>query len=243
MHEMVSVDDLLVGEVCHIKAASEGGPRYDRRQTDTQRHSGSNLLLLCHAHHVTVDAQTAKYPAKSLARMKVRHENSTTRFRVSEAVVRGVANTLDEYWRDIERHNGAIQNQGIPIVRVRRVRSALGALRVVTEIAKRLRGSVWQIDHDASSLPTAISAFLREIGYDAGPFDAVPYYRNPFCHWNIDTLMYGFPNLFLDLEMAIKQVELLILERECDGSKSRERRLRRAQAAFAKLAKTAMYVE
>jgi hypothetical protein len=43
--------------------------------------------------------------------------------------------------------------------------------------------------------------------------------------------------------MAVKQAEILILELGCDGSRSREKRLRRVQSEFAKLAATAVCVE
>jgi hypothetical protein len=128
--------------------------------------------------------------------MKSRHERSATRFRVPEAVVRGFASAVDECWRDIERHNRAKLDEGIPIVTVRRSKTALGALRTIGEIAQLIRNSVGQIDREAGVLPTAISAFLREIGYDSGSFDAIPYYKNRFCRWNIHILMYGIPNLF-----------------------------------------------
>jgi hypothetical protein len=37
----------LCGAPVHINAVSPGGPRYDPRQTDEQRESVENLLLLC----------------------------------------------------------------------------------------------------------------------------------------------------------------------------------------------------
>ena len=35
----------VIGEVCHIRSASSGGPRYDASQTDAQRHAFENLIL------------------------------------------------------------------------------------------------------------------------------------------------------------------------------------------------------
>ncbi len=38
-----------------------GGPRYDPNQTDDERHSFENLILLCSFHHDVVDNQAEMY--------------------------------------------------------------------------------------------------------------------------------------------------------------------------------------
>jgi hypothetical protein len=35
----------VTGEICHIHAQSEGGPRYCKKQTDAERHGVGNLVL------------------------------------------------------------------------------------------------------------------------------------------------------------------------------------------------------
>jgi hypothetical protein len=42
-------------EIAHIRGAKETGPRHDDRMTDAERKAFSNLVLLCHGHHVRVD--------------------------------------------------------------------------------------------------------------------------------------------------------------------------------------------
>lgn len=58
------------GEICHIRAQSPGGPRYDPAQTDNARHSYENLILLCRRHHKVVDAQPDIYATDVLEEMK-----------------------------------------------------------------------------------------------------------------------------------------------------------------------------
>jgi hypothetical protein len=55
--------DTVVGQVCHIKAANPGGSRYDAQQTNAERHSFENLILMCGTHHTVIDA--AKKPTPS----------------------------------------------------------------------------------------------------------------------------------------------------------------------------------
>jgi hypothetical protein len=60
----------ITGEICHIRAQSEGGPRFDRAQTDDERQGFDNLILLCRRHHKIVDAEPEVYSAEVLEEVK-----------------------------------------------------------------------------------------------------------------------------------------------------------------------------
>jgi len=64
----------LTGKICHIKAMSQGGPRYDSTQTDKERNSFQNLILLCSVHHDIIDDQPEKFSVEVLQDMKETHE-------------------------------------------------------------------------------------------------------------------------------------------------------------------------
>jgi hypothetical protein len=64
----------VLGEICHIKARSPDGPRYDHAQTDKERHEFENLLLLCPAHHKIVDENPDEYTVEELRKIKREHE-------------------------------------------------------------------------------------------------------------------------------------------------------------------------
>src|SRR6185437_11629315 len=68
----------LVGNVCHIKAAKPGGPRYDPKQTNEERHGYENLLLMCSIHNKVVDSDEATYTVERLKQMKADHEAAST---------------------------------------------------------------------------------------------------------------------------------------------------------------------
>jgi len=63
----------VVGEICHIKAKSSGGPRYDATLSESDRDAYENLLLLCPSHHTLVDSAAAAYTVHTLVEMKQRH--------------------------------------------------------------------------------------------------------------------------------------------------------------------------
>jgi tetratricopeptide (TPR) repeat protein len=70
-----SVSGTVLGEICHIKARSPDGPRYDPAQTERARHAFENLLLLCPAHHKVVDGDPDKYTVEKLKQIKEQHES------------------------------------------------------------------------------------------------------------------------------------------------------------------------
>jgi len=62
------------GELCHICAASVGGPRYNPGQSGVERHAFENLILLCRHHHAVVDGDTQTYTVDALQKIKDIHE-------------------------------------------------------------------------------------------------------------------------------------------------------------------------
>lgn len=62
------------GELCHIRAASVGGPRYDAGQSEEQRHGFGNIILLCRHHHAVVDGDTRTYTVDALQKIKDIHD-------------------------------------------------------------------------------------------------------------------------------------------------------------------------
>ena len=64
----------LIGEICHIEAANQEGERFNKTQSDQERASFENLILLCANHHkVTNDVSI--YTVATLKAMKLNHES------------------------------------------------------------------------------------------------------------------------------------------------------------------------
>ena len=70
--------ETVIGKICHIKARSPKGRRYDPHQTDEERHGFANLILLCGVHHDIVDdpSRSEEFTVKALALMKENHERN-----------------------------------------------------------------------------------------------------------------------------------------------------------------------
>jgi hypothetical protein len=86
----------VTGEICHIKSAKPGGPRYDDMQSENDRHSASNLVLLCARHHKIIDSEVAIYTVPVVVGMKRDHEGGGIT-EITASVSRGAQALLDNY--------------------------------------------------------------------------------------------------------------------------------------------------
>jgi hypothetical protein len=74
LDETETDDEALIGEMCHMVAESEDGPRGESPLTREQRDFYANLILLCRNHHGEIDKQPEAYPVGRLQEMKRAHE-------------------------------------------------------------------------------------------------------------------------------------------------------------------------
>jgi hypothetical protein len=65
---------VVVGQICHIYAAADNGPRGKPGLTDEDRNALDNLILLCGHHHPLVDKQWETFTAETLKGWKKAHE-------------------------------------------------------------------------------------------------------------------------------------------------------------------------
>lgn len=95
----------IVGEICHIEAAEKGGERYNPNQTDEERRSFENLILLCANHHKETNnvnafsPETLKEMKSSHERKNIHHPQSVTEEQIGKA--------LEKY---MEQHNVNSEN-------------------------------------------------------------------------------------------------------------------------------------
>lgn len=95
----------VVGEICHIKAASPRGPRYDPQQTAEERHNYDNLIVLCANHHTIIDDDPEAYTVERLIKMKVDHEGRSATL-PEEEVSLGTRLFVDQVVRSANQSGG-----------------------------------------------------------------------------------------------------------------------------------------
>ena len=65
----------VIGEVCHIKSRSVGGPRHDATQSDEERNAYENVIAMCSIHHTVIDDDAESYTVERLQKIKSDHES------------------------------------------------------------------------------------------------------------------------------------------------------------------------
>lgn len=76
---IMNSEGIFVGQICHIEAAAEGGERFNEHQSNEQRRSFENLMLLCYEHH-TVTNDVDAYPTERMNEIKAAHEKKVFEF-------------------------------------------------------------------------------------------------------------------------------------------------------------------
>ena len=88
------VSGKVTGRICHIKAHSPKGPRYDPTQTESERSGFQNLILMCPIHHDVIDTDVGTYSVDRLKLMKMNHESSNAAHKTAMDVSDEIANGL-----------------------------------------------------------------------------------------------------------------------------------------------------
>lgn len=118
VHPLVNEDGLFIAEVCHIKAAEPGGPRYDPAQSDEDRRALANLIVLCHRHHVETDVVEV-YSVGRLEDIKHQHESLrvVVQYHIDESVLHKIALEMDSYWTRLEeaKEQHVVPDLAIPL--------------------------------------------------------------------------------------------------------------------------------
>jgi hypothetical protein len=90
-NHLIDPSGALLGRVCHIRADSPGGKRYDPNQTEAERQGFTNLIVLCANHHIVIDDDDITYTVAVLEDMKQRHEQMVTKpFVISDDTARRI---------------------------------------------------------------------------------------------------------------------------------------------------------
>jgi len=102
-------DKETLGEMAHIVAKSNDGPRCDSPFEPTERDKYKNLILLCPTHHAEIDKNYSDWPVERLRRIKTGHEAwvseqlSTGSIRVAEIDNTEFINTRMGNWYELNR--------------------------------------------------------------------------------------------------------------------------------------------
>ncbi len=137
---IVETTGTVTGIICHISARSKGGPRFDGAQSDEQRHSHENLILLCARHSKLIDSEPKTYTVELLREMKTMHERNR-QFELSAKEAQLATKLLDDYRAIFINTSGNVEVHGAENVVIRpttkRVKIQAPAGSLASDLSKR----------------------------------------------------------------------------------------------------------
>lgn len=213
-HPLVDDDNDFVAQICHIEAASPGGQRFNPKMSDELRRDPSNLLILCHRHHVKTDDETI-YTVEVLKKMKAEHEAkwSERDFQTPDEVVERIVEQELTYIRDLEVTNAQWRSSFDLAMEFKFDCGPLECLEEISVGFEWFRNLLSELTEFAYRLPETVKQMLVGLGYDPEKFDSMPYIESPIhrVHW--EALNLGVPNFSGRIEFNIRMLEVMLLFR------------------------------
>jgi len=176
-----------LGEMAHIKGENKGSNRYDETQTNEERNSYENLILLCPNHHTLIDKpeNECMYSVDVLKEMKIAHENNVLarleakEFRSVEKVKGRIAIYLAEN-RQVWLKYGPMSELALKNPHSEEIFAIWTSERLSTIVPNnRLMESLLKVNRDLfdrKDQPT-ISEFLLHVkSYEKWVEDEIPYH-------------------------------------------------------------------
>lgn len=181
----MALNETLTGEVCHIKGARPRSARYDQGQTEIERHSYANLVLMCPTHHTVIDDDEEAYTVERLCKIKAAHEAQSAAISdaeaaaVAEQFIKSVTNVAQSGGLSAHTVNAStITVQSAPstnhLTRERQIQAVEHLWQVVGNLSSEFSSAIFV---DTILTPEEIDAYFRE-GKHAQVMDCVSEYAD-----------------------------------------------------------------
>ncbi len=244
---LVNERNLFVGQVCHIEAAEPGGERFNPSQSDEDRRSYENLLLLCYPHHVETN-DVATYTVERMRQIKADHEGTFGQnpFKIDESLLHKVGQEMAAYWQKVEelhRDHHVFSDLAIPIDTKATFTALAAHANVLLSDLRQIQEWLIQNDEEAGRI-------ISQLMSDKGPLSEederrMERYRHTGAGgWEMLNL--GMTNTITKLGVALVQMEVKYLEEfvKLNPTDRRARqRLDEAKKELTELAQHAGYVD
>ena len=241
---MMNLKNKFVGQVCHIEAAMPGGERFNENQTDEDRRSYENLLLLCYQHHIETD-DVEEFTVQRMTEMKLSHEAlfEKSDFKINESELHKLISDMQVYWEKIERVNGIEHTMEELAFKINVkgnfseiFQNARQSVTYISELLERLCVSDLKLMED-------FKEFIQIRGIDPSIFDDVPYYENPFDNRNWENHNLSAPNNIIRINLDLLLIEVKFLEeylKTNSGDRMARNRLETAKAELEDMAQNSI---
>ncbi|MDN3683128.1 hypothetical protein QWZ04_22735 [Vibrio tapetis subsp. quintayensis] len=212
-HPMVNLKQKFVGQICHIEAAMPQGERYSSEQSDEERRSYDNLVLLCYQHHIETD-DTNEYTIEKLKQIKLCHESNFLKsdFKINESELYKLTAEMEQYWSHVERLNStehAMEELAFGITTQNDYKllfsNVINSVDRIEELLERLQASNESLDSD-------FYTFIEKHDVNSTAFKEIPYSVSPFCLRSWEDFALSKPNNLMQIRIDLLAIEVSYLE-------------------------------
>jgi len=199
-HPLFDDNGLFIAQLCHIKAANKGGPRYDSSQSEEERNSSANLVFMCYRHHKEIDS--GMYSSERLIEMKQKHEARFTEGgrEASNEMIRQVLHETQYFWERQSKKTFDFDHLKFDLINEleNHIQTVESYCNLCAESDDKLLSDLRQL--------------LKELGAEASLIDGIPYYENPFISRNWEMHNIGRPNFFSHISLCLNQLKVKITD-------------------------------
>ncbi|WP_337912421.1 hypothetical protein [Vibrio cholerae] len=212
-HLMINSKQQFVGQICHIEAAMPQGERFNADQSDEERRSYDNLLLLCYQHHIETD-DVDEFTVEKLKRIKQSHESQFLKsdFKIDESALFRLIFEMEQYWEKIERLNTVEHSMQDLAFRVSTQNHYSPLFDAARDSINRLEELLNRLEVSNGKLEQDFYDFIAAYDVEASLFKEVPYYLNPFQLRSWEDFTLSKPNNLMQIRIDLLSIEVSYLE-------------------------------
>lgn len=207
---IVNEEYKIIAQLCHIEAASQNGPRYNKEQNDEERNGYDNLMFMCYKHHhETHDIDI--YPVSKLKQIKQEHEEKYkyNPYQFDFSLIYKANNEFKEYCSKIEKLDKASKIPDDMKMSINMNLSFYDLMKEIKEAIEYIEDDSNIIIGQVDTLNDRIIKHLETLGYNTSNWKKQPYYDNPFENPDWEMLHLGMPNLINIIRYRLIQIEIL----------------------------------
>lgn len=243
--EMVDEDNYIMGEIAHIESYNKNGPRHNPRQTEEERNSYENLILLCPNHHKLIDKKFAEYSVEYLKKIKNEHEekfkNTIVQFDYEK--IFKINKELNVYFEKIEKANNKNDSELKMKVNINNDFEDL-SLQVNKSVVY-IENALKRISKYLENLNDNIIKKLKYLNYNPKEWNKIPYDENEFYNPFWESINIGCDNHFKILKTDLIHMEILYYTEylKLNADKKIAYRLKRLKTKLLDLAEWQIYTD
>lgn len=211
-HPIFNDSGLYIANLCHIEAASENGPRFNKEQSDDDRRGIDNLLFMCHRHHKETD-DTDKFTVESLRQLKQHHESN-----FSEAGRSATREMLNQINAEINYFWNSLSSKEfeVPDLKIERdfTQSLVALFDELDTRINNLSDYANIISESDSDLVITrdLNTLFEKLKIDPKQIQQIHSNENPFVGRNWELHNIGRPNYFSHINLCVLQLKVKVFE-------------------------------